>query len=84
MRLVTADLRTRHAKTAQEFMSNKGYPDIRPVGVHPVLDDVCWYYYYELPEGLLELEVLEDAGQYRRRVTAFVTDMARVRHLLSS
>lgn len=86
MQLATADMRTRHAKTAQEFMSDKGYPDIRPVGVTQVEEDECWYYYYHLPEGLLELEVFQqnDDRRYHRRVTAFVTDKQTVSGLFGS
>ena len=86
MQLATADLRTRHAKVAQEFMGAKGYPDIRPFGVAQIQDDQCWYYYYALPEGILELEVFQHATEprYLRRVTAFVTDKHVVRDLLSS
>lgn len=84
MLLATADLRTRHGKTAQEFMAVKGYPNIRPVGVQAVEEQECWYYYYELPEGLLELEVYwdPDSEQFKRRVTAFVMDREDVRQLL--
>lgn len=83
MHLATADMRTRHAKTAQEYMSYKGYPDIRPLGVTQVEEDECWYYYYNLPEGLLELEVFQDDRRYQRRVTAFITDKRAVQDLLS-
>lgn len=67
-------------------MSAKGYPHIRPVSVAPVQNDTCWYYYYDLPEGLLEVEVVQDekAQVNSHRVTAFVTDKARVRDLLGS
>lgn len=86
MQLAMADLRTRHAKVAQEFMAAKGYPEIRPLGMQSVEDDECWYFYYLLPEGLLELEVYQetDGRRYHRKVTAFVTDRNAVRDLLSS
>jgi hypothetical protein len=86
MLLVPADLRTRHAKVAQEYMAGKGYPSIRPLGLHAVEGDECWYFYYQLPEGLLELEVFFEptSNKYRRRVAAFLTDRARIRDLLSS
>ena len=84
MNLAMADLRTRHAKVAQEFMATKGYPEIKPLGLIPVEDDECWYFYYLLPEGLLELEVFQDGSKYQRKVTAFLTDKAAVRDLLSS
>ena len=83
---VKPDLRTREAKAAQEFMSRKGYPQIRPVGVVGIPDDSCWYFYYRLPEGVLELEVIGDPDGHRftRKVTSFVTDPERVQHLLAS
>jgi len=51
-----------------------------------VEDDECWYFYYLLPEGLLELEVYQepDGRRYHRKVTAFVTDRNAVRDLLAS
>jgi hypothetical protein len=80
-----ADLRTKEAKAAQDFMWKKGYPEIRPLGVVQVESQPCWYYYYELPEGVLELEVSEEPDcRYNRRVSAFVTDPERVRDLLDS
>lgn len=81
-----ADLRTREAKAAQEYMTKKGYEEIRPLGVISVLDDDCAYFYYRLPEGILELEVSREKGEQNRytcRVTTFVTDPDRVRELLA-
>jgi len=79
-----ADLRTRESKAAQEYMSKKGYEEIRPLGVASVEDDECFYYYYEVPEGILELEVAYDlpTQRYSRQVTAFVTDPTEVKKLL--
>lgn len=69
------DLRTKEAKAAQEYMAHKGYGDLRPTGVIPIEDDDCWYFYYELPNHLLELEVTPDElGGYRRTVTALVQE----------
>lgn len=80
-----ADLRTKEAKAAQDFMLKKGYPEIRPLGVVRVESQPCWYYYYELPEGILELEVSQRTDRsYARVVSAFITDPERVRHLLDS
>lgn len=86
MRLKMADLRTRHARVAQKYMSAKGYPEIRPLGLLSVEDDECWYFYYHLPEGILELEISHDPlnTRYNRKVTAFVTDRDAVRDLLAS
>lgn len=86
MRLATADLRTRHAKVVQEYMAGKGYPEIRPLGLIAIENDECWYYYYLLPEGLLELEVFRDpkTDRWHRSVASFLTDKAAVRDLLYS
>ena len=84
--LEQADLRTKEARAAQEFMTKKGYEEIRPLGVVSVQDDACWYFYYRLPEGVLELEVTwePDGRRYDRRVTTFLTDPERVREVLGS
>ena len=80
------DLRTREAKAAQDYMAKKGYPQIRPHGVITLPGENCWYFYYQLPEGLLELEVESDPDgrRYNRRVASFITDPERVRDLLAS
>jgi hypothetical protein len=80
-----ADLRTREAKSAQEYMAKKGYEEIRPLGVIQVENDDCWYFYYRLPEGVLELEVVldRDTQRFSRQVATFVTDPDRVRELLA-
>jgi hypothetical protein len=48
---------------AHEFMARRGY-DIEPFDVERVEGDFCWYFYYSLPEGRLELEVVwaKDSG----------------------
>lgn len=45
-----------HDEAAAKYMAHKGYPDIVPTHVETV-DEVLWYYTYDLPEGVLELEV---------------------------
>lgn len=69
--LYLPDLRTREAKAAQTYMCHKGYPDIRPTSVIRIEDDDCWYFYYLLPEGILELEVCSVDRQWTCKVTAF-------------
>ena len=69
--LEKVDLRTREAKAAQDFMAYKGYPNIRPLGQISIEDDECWYFYYQLPEGVLELEVFVEGGEYQRKVSLF-------------
>lgn len=72
--LVIPDLRTRQSKAAQDFMRRKGY-DLRPVHYLKIIDQNVWYYYYDLAEGLLELEVELDSDESPEavKVTAFVT-----------
>lgn len=65
------DMRTRHAKAAQAYMKRKGYSDVQPVDVIPIEGDLCWYFYYNLPDGRLELEVSWEEGDWRYVVTAF-------------
>jgi hypothetical protein len=42
---------------AKDFMSRKGYPELVPTETERVADSYCWYFYYDLPEGELDLEV---------------------------
>ena len=42
---------------AAEFMRQKGYPKADPHDVEKIEDLDVWYFYYDLPEGTLELEV---------------------------
>lgn len=69
-------------------MTKKGYQDIRPLGVVQIYEpqDGCWYYYYAVPEGILELEVAYDSATQRfsRQVTAFVTEPTRVKEFLEA
>jgi hypothetical protein len=68
---MTPDLRTREAKVAQDYMRRKGYPQVRPHLVEKVQEIPCWYFYYDLPDGDLELEVFWDKGEWNTYVTAF-------------
>jgi hypothetical protein len=64
------DLRTRDARAAQEFMKTRGY-EVRPVYRITIESlPTAWYYYYDLAEGLLEIEVIE-AEPMLCRVMAF-------------
>lgn len=59
---------------AQEFMARKGYTDVYPVEVEPLDEDAnCQYFYYELDDSDLELEVSWDpkTGNWDTMVTAF-------------
>lgn len=59
---------------AQEFMERKGYKDVFPAEVEPLEGDPdCQYFYYELDDGDLELEVSWNpkSGTWDTLVTAF-------------
>lgn len=73
--MLLPDLRTREAKAAQRYMEHKGYGHLRPMGVIPIENDRCWYYYYDLPEGILELEVVADPD-WRCTVSSFQLESA--------
>jgi hypothetical protein len=62
-------------------MRTKGYPDEKPLGVY--IDDALFYYYYRLPEGVLEVEVGKaDDEHWTRRVSDFITSEEEVREML--
>lgn len=75
--LMIPDLRTRPSKTAQEFMRKKGY-DLRPIHFLKIVDQDVWYYYYDLDEGLLELEI--ELGAWDPDGVAKVTAFRHGRH----
>jgi hypothetical protein len=58
---------------ARLFMEHKGYR-VRPFEIDKLPDIPCWYYYYDLPDGRLELEVFFDARKqdWITTVTSFV------------
>lgn len=56
---------------AQRFMQTKGYGDSKPLGVF--IDGELLYYYYRLPEGVLEIELQPVEGRWQRRVSDFIT-----------
>lgn len=55
---------------ARQYMADKGYTtpprDITALDGHP-----CWYYVYDLPEGVLELEVSWNGTQWSTEVVTF-------------
>lgn len=76
MREQDPDTGTRQAKAAQEFMRHKGYGNVRPYMAEQVDQESCWYFYYHLPEGVLELEVeLGEDGDWHWLVTAFTPNV---------
>lgn len=51
------DMSTPQGRVAQQFMDHKGLGTFQPLEVEKLEDQPCWYFYYQLPEGDLELEV---------------------------
>lgn len=66
------DLRTRQAKAAQAYIRHKGYPEALPNDVIDIEGDLCWYFYYDLPDGCLELEVAWENSDWKYTVTTFI------------
>jgi hypothetical protein len=62
---------------ARVYMTHKGFPDLEPFRTIRLDGRYCWYFYYRLPEGVLELEVLWDVDRqdWFRQVTAFPADV---------
>lgn len=58
---------------AQQFMTHKGLSHLKPIDVEQLEDQPCWYFLYELPEGVLELEVLYDerTNEWETTVSTF-------------
>lgn len=60
-------------EAAALFMSHKGLAGARPYDVDKLDDVPCWYFYYNLDDGLLELEVFWDRNgeRWETTVTSF-------------
>lgn len=57
---------------AQQFMEHKGLGHLEPFDIEKLDDQPCWYFCYQLPEGVLELEVYYDPDeQWKVTVTTF-------------
>lgn len=69
---MSIDLTTPQAVVAQLFMAHKGL-DLEPYDMEKLDGQPCWYFYYELPEGDLELEVYYDheTREWDTTVTTF-------------
>lgn len=65
------DEQTPQGLAAQQFMEHKGLGHLRPYDVEAVDDQPCWYFYYELPEGVLELEVYWNGNAWETCVYTF-------------
>lgn len=69
---MTINLDTPQAHAAAYFMERKGLGYVKPFDVEQLEDQPCWYFYYPLPEGTLELEVSWDpADGWETTVTTF-------------
>lgn len=64
------DLSTPQARVAQQFMRDKGV-NIEPYEVDKLDGQPCYYFYYRLPEGNLELEVNFNGYEWETTVTLF-------------
>lgn len=66
---------TPQGRVAQHFMDRKGLGELRPYNLEKLDNEPCWYFYYELPEGHLELEVswAPNAG-WDTQVTSFTVE----------
>lgn len=66
-----------HELIARHFMKHKGYSNVEPFEIEQLDDQPCWYFYYRLPQGVLELEVAFSAAQddWEVRVTGFPVDL---------
>lgn len=56
---------------AEDFMDRKGFPNEQPVMIDKLDDQPCWYFVYNLPDGVLELEVSWDGSEWQTLVTTF-------------
>lgn len=70
---VAIDLRTPQAQIAQHYMRVTKGLRVEPHAVEALDDQPCWYFYYNLPRGELELEVFfnEDKDDWEVTVTCF-------------
>lgn len=71
---MTDDAETPQARAAQLFMDHKGLGEIKPYRDEKIEDEYCWYFYYRLPEGTLELEVAWEDDEWNTTVTSFTID----------
>lgn len=59
------------ALVARLFMEHKGLGTVEPYSVEKVEGEPVWYFWYRLPEGVLELEVCWDGEEWDTVVTSF-------------
>lgn len=68
--LIDPDLKSPESQAAVAFMEHKGYR-ATPLGL--VVEEEAWYFYFEVPEGLIELEVEFEDEQWWCQVVTFWT-----------
>jgi hypothetical protein len=66
---MTMDLTTPQAMIAQHYMRETKGIRATPFDVEQLEGQPCWYFYYALPQGVLELEVFFDEGRDDWNVT---------------
>lgn len=65
---------TPEEQVAHHFMAHKGYEGIEPTDIEKIDGSPCWYFIYDLDEGVLELEVSWNGDEWETLVTTFTTD----------
>lgn len=63
-----------HEQVAANYMARKGYKGYGPIDITALDGGIpCWYFLYQLDEGLLELEVFWDERkeEWQTTVTSF-------------
>jgi len=73
--VIQPDAGSPQVQAAMAYMEHKGYPEKPPLGIDSVEDDDgrVWYFYFEVPEGLIELEVDHDGSEWWCSVVGFLT-----------
>lgn len=64
---------TPQGQVAQNYMIRKGYRGYYPIDIQELDGVPCWYFLYQLDEGLLELEVFwnDKKQEWETMVTSF-------------
>jgi len=75
---MSTDGRSQAESVAEWYMRHKGYLDVVPNACEKIPDLPCWYFYYELPDGRLELEVFWSGTEWQTCVTTFAPSGPKV------
>lgn len=71
--MIIPDVDAPETRAALAYMAHKGYPDQPPLGVEVVQGpEPAWYFYFEVPEGLIELEVAYEDDAWWCSVATFL------------